>query len=238
MRTPVIFSVFALILISTFPVLAQRDSVRVRVFDGSGEELQRPSKVQASYDDKNFFGWNVYLLGRGAFVLGYERILHPKHGITIDAGLTYRDFIYEGYNDDLFDEAEVKVGHYVAASYKFYPKDYNDFDGGLYLSPAVANRAYSRTNTVSYYYNGTNSKTAEVDVGYNVTEYSFRMGYVRESFIDDLIADFYMGVGGRQITSNSYDVVTDNGGVQRIVATKDTKKLPALYLGFKIGFTF
>lgn len=238
MRTPVIFALFIFTLVPNIPALAQRDSVRVRVFDGTGNELQRPPKVRPAYNDKNYIGWNLYALGRGAFVLGYERILHPKHAINVDLGLTYRDFIYEGINTETLETGSAKTGHYVAAFYKFYPKEYSDFDEGLYLSPGVINRSYSVSYNVDYY-NGSSTKTAKVDGGYSMTEYLFKMGYVRESYLfDNLIGDMYIGVGSRSITRNTYDVVTDNFGAEKITTAKETKRVPALYLGFKIGFTF
>jgi hypothetical protein len=207
------------------------------VFDGSGEELQRPPKVKPVYSDKNYLGWNLYLLGRGAFVLGYERILHPKHALNIDVGLTYRDFIYEGINTETLESGSAKTGHYVAASYKFYPKDYSDFDGGVYLSPGFINRSYSVSYDVTYN-NGVSSRTTKVDGSYSMTEYLFKMGYVRESdWFDDLISDFYIGVGSRSITRNTYDVVS-TGNVDKIVTGTTTKRVPALYVGLKIGFTF
>src|SRR5688572_3654554 len=119
--TPVIFFSLILALIATSQSLAQKDSVRVRVFDGSGEELQRPSKPKIQYDDKNYVNWNIYLLARGAFVLGYERILHPKHAVSVDLGLTYRDFIYEGLKTETLEGGSAETGHYIGVAYKFYP---------------------------------------------------------------------------------------------------------------------
>lgn len=235
--TPVIFLSLVLALVATSESSAQKDSIRVRVFDGSGEELQRPEKPKVQYDDKNFISWNIYLLGRGAFVLGYERILHPKHAVNIDLGLTYRDFIYEGLNTETLEGGTAKTGHYIAAAYKFYPKDYSDFDGGLYLSPGIINRAYSVTIDAEYY-DGTDYQTAKVDGSYDMTEYFFKMGYVRESaFFDDLIVDVYIGVGSRSTTLQSYELVSDNG-VDAILLTEETKRVPALYCGLKLGFTF
>lgn len=233
--TLVIFPVF-LTFLSTSSILAQRDSVRVRVFDSNGQDLQTP-KVKHAYNDQNYFSWNLYLLGRGAFVLGYERVLHPKHSVNVDLGLTYRDFIYEGLKTETLDGGSAKTGHYVSAAYKFYPNEYNDFDGGLYLSPGIINRAYSVTIDAEYY-DGTDTKTAQVDGSYSMTEYFFKMGYVRESaFFDDLITDIYIGVGSRSVTNHTYEV-TSSSGIDEVVTMKETTRVPAFYLGLKIGFTF
>src|SRR5687767_14344637 len=114
----------------TVCVYAQRDSVRVRVFSTEQQADDQPV-VRRHYEDKNYLRFNPYLLLRGAFTVGYEIILHDKHSLGIDAGLTYRDFVYETLRDDDGegfgdDDAKIELGQYVDVSYKFYPKDYGE----------------------------------------------------------------------------------------------------------------
>lgn len=229
---------FGILLVS--PVLAQTDSIRVRVFDANGEDLLASNRKTVP-DDKNYVNFNPYLLARGAFVIGYEYVLHPKHSFIVEAGLTYRDFIFEAaHNDNIdFGTGKVNLGHYIAANYKFYPKDYNDFDEGFYISPGFISRQYNLSHEVEYY-DGNEYRIQEVDASYSFTDYSFKMGIVRESWwIDDLITDVYFGVGSRTRVFNEYEIVpNDAASGDHVVVTETTEKIPALYFGVRIGFTF
>jgi hypothetical protein len=234
------FVVISFVLFQT-PAFSQRDSVRVRVFDGTD---QPATTYSSSYDDKNYLRMNLYLIARGAFVLGYERILHEKHALSIDAGFTYRDFIYEfasrNEEDFAFEEAQVKVGHYVEVGYKFYPKDYQDFDEAVYLSPGFISRAYNLTQEVEYTNASGNYATRDVDFSYAMNDVFLKLGYVAEGrLLDDLIMDVYAGFGYRQLSSNSYELIESQTGSGDVLQpTTETKNAPAIYLGARIGFTF
>lgn len=215
---------------ATMTQAQKRDSIRVRVFDGSGNEVETTPKVKPVYQDRNYINVNPYLWARGAFVVGYERILHPKHAVVVDLGATYRDFIYEYLKNDDLPDAKVKTGHYVGIAYKFYPKDYDDFDGGFYLSPGFISRAYSMD------YKTDDDLESYVDGSYSMTEYSFKLGFTRESGIsDDIISDIYFGVGSREVTRHYYEI---NSATNIAEPTKEVKRVPAVYFGVKIGFTF
>jgi hypothetical protein len=207
------------------------------------QEDSKPSRTASpvSYEDRNFVRWNAYLVARGAFAVGYERALADKHAVTIDAGLTYRDFVYEAKHDGLFDDSDVdvRVGHYLELAYKFYPNDYEDFDDAIYISPGFITRGYNITRDVEYY-NGNDYSTQPVDVGYNMTEAFLRFGHVRESWVlDGVFYDLYFGFGYRLITSNSYELTNSQiGPGEEIVSQHETKGVPAVYLGVKLGFTF
>jgi|GEM_PF-4227365 len=220
---------------------AQRDSIRVRVFSGT-QQLPVP-EVNRNYDAKNFIRFNMYLILRGAFTVGYERILSNKHSVAIDAGLTYRDFLYESFiGEDFLTDSDTKVGigNYFEISYKFYPKDYGDFDEAIYISPGFIKRSYD-LSTDAEYYNGNDYSTENVDVGYGMTEAYLRFGYLRESWIfDNVFMDAYFGIGYREITANSYELMDSplGGGAEQVVRNRETEGVPALYAGAKIGFTF
>lgn len=243
-------SLFCMLTVSLMIVShanAQRDSIRVRVFDGSGQEFEAATPKTIS-SDKNYVNFNPYLLLRGAFVIGYEHMLHDKHSLGVEAGLTYRDFVFE-FGDAAFEDddsnkfgregVKAEVGRYLSVNYKFYPKDYNDFDGGLYLSPGFISRTYKMNYEVEYY-DGLSYRYATINGNYSFTDYSFKMGYCRESwFFDDVITDIYFGAGARKRVVNSHEVVQSSlTSDETIVRTSETTNVPALYLGIKIGFTF
>lgn len=218
---------------------AQRDSVRVRVFNPNQDE----PVVTRHYEHKNYLRFNPYLLLRGAFTIGYERILHDKHSVGIDAGLTYRDFFYETINDDDSegfggDDAKIELGQYVDVSYKFYPKDYGEFDEAFYLSPGFIYRTYNISIPFEYF-NGTDLVLSDVDAGYEFTETYLKIGYLRESWaFDGIISDVYFGVGYRNATRQTYEEVELPSGGYGLKTGQEKKSAPSLYLGVKIGFTW
>lgn len=224
------------VLISSGPTFAQSDSIRVRVFDGTE---QQPTST--AHYDKNFARLNYYLLARGAVTLGIERILHDRHAVSVDAGLTYRDFIYEIMFDEgefEFEGVDVKVGTYLDLAYKFYPRRYHNFDGEFYLSPGFIARNYNIAQNVTFH-DGTISRTQKVDKGYGMREAYLKFGYVNPGlFFDDLILDYYFGFGLRDVQSKGYEIQDAVSGGQRIVPTEKVQSLPAIYMGIKIGFAF
>jgi hypothetical protein len=224
-----------LLLISSDFAFAQRDSIRVHVFNGT-----EPVTSSTNYFDKNFIRLNYSLIARGAFTIGIERILHDKHAVTLDVGLTYRDFIYEfSFDEGIdFENAEVKAGTYLDVAYKFYPGRYHNFDGEFYLSPGAITRNYNVFQHVDVY-DGSNYRTEKVDKSYSMREAYLKFGYVSEGRIfDDLIVDIYCGLGLREVRSNTYEIQTANSGTEKVVTMKDIQSLPAIYAGLRIGLTF
>jgi hypothetical protein len=223
------------VFIAVGQAFAQVDSVRVRIFDGT----EQPLPSEANFD-KNFARLNYYLIARGALTIGIERILHDKHAVTLDAGLTYRDFIYEIlFRDDFaFDGVDVKAGTYVEVAYKFYPRRYHNFDGGLYLSPGFITRNYNISSDVNYYDNS-NYRSQKVAKDYGMREAYLKFGYVAPGrSYDDLIIDYYVGFGLRYLTSSSYEIRQIGSGSQRIVPTEKTESVPAMYIGIRVGLAF
>jgi len=224
-----------LIICCQFDVWAQRDSIRVRVFDGTEPATQPAMR----FDENNYISFNTFLIARGAFVVGYEKILHKKHAIALAGGFTFRDFIFEAIELDDFDSDNSKYGlsYYLEAGYKFYPKNYQDFDGGIYISPGFITRDYKMTTDVEYY-NGGDYVTRGINTGYNFMDASLKFGYVRESwFLDDVIVDTYFGFGYRSRTINGYEIV-DSGSGEELKPIKETEVVPAIYFGAKVGFVF
>ena len=95
-------------------VFAQDGPIKVKVFDGSPQ--QKAESTTNKYNNKNYININPYLLGRGAFTVGYERLLHFKHSVFVDLGLTYRDFVYE-FTQDAANWSDrtitAKIGNYL-----------------------------------------------------------------------------------------------------------------------------
>ncbi len=224
-----------ILLISSF-AFAQQDGIKVKVFDADEVKSEYSTKRKGILGDLNYIKINPYLLARGAFTIGYERILHPKHAVEVNAGLTYRDYIYENF--EAFDsdyQSTVNVGHIIDFAYKFYPKFYNDFEG-LYLSPGFLIRNYNIEKEVYYTYN----ETKIVDGGYSMKETYLKFGYVHESWwIDDLILDTYCGIGMRNISSMEHEIIYGvNGKSDEMVNFLKKSSVPAIYLGVKIGWSF
>lgn len=211
---------------------AQDGSVKVKVFDGT----TTPQSDANKYDAKNYLYINPYLLPRGILSLGYERVLHEKHSILAELGITYRDYIYETANDidaGFFGDnsSKVRVGKYLQVGYKFYPTGIDDFDGGFYISPSFMLRNYNLTDNIEFY-NGKTYVPAMVDMSYSMNELALKFGFCRESWLlNDLISDLYFGVGSRTITSHGY--TTTSNFV--LVPTTQIVHKPALYLGVKFG---
>lgn len=234
-----LFSAF--LIVFTFCIqlsgYCQRDSIRVNVFEGV---QSTPRPLMSNYVDKNYVRFNPYLIGRGVFAVGYERLLHRKHALAVDVGLTYRDFLYEIFQDEELDAdgRTITIGNYVEVAYKFYPKSHYDFDGAIYLSPGFVARSYHITEDV-YNYASSASFAEPADVGYSMADTFLRFGYVRESWAwDDVISDLYFGIGYRKMTTNTYEVTDSSSGGQEIKSLQETKFIPCVYAGIKIGFVF
>jgi hypothetical protein len=230
-------SVYCITLSSVY---AQRDSIRVRVFNASESDYIPKS---LAIDQQNYVSINPYLLLRGAFTINYEQVLTPRQSIVLAGGLTYRDFIYElgnSLDDGIdFEGVQAKVGTYYEVAYKFYPKGYDDFDG-FYLSPGIIGRSYSLSKQIEYTGStGSNIKN-NVNVGYKLNEAFLKFGYVSESWMfDEIITDFYFGVGMRQGTFNTYELIDNStSSGQYIVTGKKGKVSPCVYLGVKIGMSW
>lgn len=226
-----IFSFFSLV------TQAQDDQVKVIVVEPDESDAQSREQMNKYAAIKNYVYLNPYLIGRGAFVMGYERMLSPIHALNGEFGLTYRDFIYEGFGEkDISDDAEVAPGKYVSVNYKLYPSQNQDYDGNFYISPGFIHRSYNLTEMVSF-----NGGEEEAKVGYSMTDLSLKLGYVYESWLFDsgLIVDVYMGFGLRNIKEHTYELINSGSGNFELEAKTDEKKsTSALYLGFKTGFVF
>lgn len=182
--------------------------------------------------DKNVLKWNIYMLGRGAFIINYERMITSQFTIETGLGLTYRDFILEDkllhfssnsdgeekgskYVHEFFGiETKINLGYSIEVAPRFYPKD-GDFEG-YYISTPIRFRQYNIEN--------------KYDFSYNTLDFGFVLGYQYEQW-GEILSDYYIGVGYR---TNHYSKFDTNN--LQTVATKES--YPCLFLGYKLGFSY
>lgn len=230
--------------------------VKVQVFDGN-ETAPSSDKNNGYVGDKNLITFNSYMLPRGIFSLGYERVFHSMHSLNINAGLTYRDFIFEAFNESKYNflsgarDRTVKANFMMEGNYKFWPKHYSEFEGP-YLSPGFAIKNYTMTDKIDasalYNYGSTAVSGVEQEVSYTMTEVYAKFGYMYESWwLDDVIVDIYCGFGLRNVQLDYYTIEEipqsssysyTNTATHKVVPQSTQLSVPAVYLGAKIGIPF
>lgn len=185
---------------------------------------------------KNNIKWNISMLGRGAFLINYERLITKKISLESGISLNYRDYILEGdWQDNNYffppenKEAKAKIGIGFEFAPRFYPKEGNL--EGLYISPAIRYRSYN-VSVINPRLSG-NTFEGEYDVSYQTTDLAFIIGSQWESFILECTAEYYFGVGYRQ---NAYKKVTEDSGI--IEFEDKTEMYPCILFGFKLGVNF
>ncbi len=181
---------------------------------------------------KNAVKWNWSLLSRGVFMLNYERELKPWISLEVGAGLCYRDFIYEGMEDLWMYEGDESSTAIIKPAFetrvRLYPFLLDDMEG-FYCSLGYINRNYGLEtdwNDVIY------------ESSYKFNESQFLVGWQYESFwIDNILADFYFGIGLRNYKLKTYDEEYINGSSSYLLNEKDGSK-PAFYMGWKLTVPF
>jgi hypothetical protein len=153
---------------------------------------------------QNMLKWNISLLGRGVFMLNYERSIGKNISIEIGAGITYSDFIFTQYYDvgsfkkqayasninssgntvitslmkTPFQGATKFAGYAVELNPRYY---FNkaEFDG-FYVSPFLSYSKYNYGVTVEEEtgtsYSSFNSRSI-TDLYYTFTDLGFKIGY-------------------------------------------------------------
>jgi len=222
--------IFAFTLVYSLSVYSQKsDSSKVVVYE--------PFKSTESYDSedvaaeyKNCLKWNMSLVGRGIFLINYERPLIDKLTIEAGIGLTYRDYIFELIRDEITytpygdDNITVETGLAFELGPKFYPNGYSNFDG-VYFQPLYRYRSYKVFTDNDY------------DIGYKSTDASFIFGYQYESWNWDITWDLYFGIAMCKTNYKAYeDDDYSYSYTGKII--DETAKRPILLCGFKIGVPF
>jgi hypothetical protein len=182
---------------------------------------------------RNMIKWNYWMIGRGAFLMEYERSLKQKLSIEGGLGLTYRDFIFEFFREissddwDYYENKSINLGIMAQAGIRYYPVD-GDMEG-FYVSGLLRYRKYNLNGDIAYF----NFTNMNADFGYQMTETCFLIGRQWEDFLLDVTGDFYMGVS---YEFASYHQPSEINGIWHM--QKVNKNLPALLFGMKIGLPF
>ncbi len=190
--------------------------------------------------DKNCLKWNISLLGRGCFAFDYERLLSQALTMEFEAGITYRDLIFESIfeseSSDIYDYSDnsdnVRLGYIIGADLRFYPTE-GDFEG-LYISPMLRYRFYQSEKEFDL-----NDKVVTFSNDYNMSDVGFIVGCQRESDYSEVLWDWFFGVSFRRFEYKDFsEVYEENSYDITGYESKDKKMgLPAIICGFKVGFT-
>lgn len=156
---------------------------------------------------RNMFKWNFSMLGRGALIFNYERVINKHFTIEVGFGPTYSDFIFAQYYDigvfrkggasttstnyntgtttttGLVATPLENATKFVGFSAELNPRYYFDKEEfeGLYISPFLAYSKYNYGVTIEEQtnQNGIYGITPRnfTDLYYTFFDLGFRMGY-------------------------------------------------------------
>ncbi|MBI2271571.1 MAG: hypothetical protein HYU69_14600 [Bacteroidetes bacterium] len=192
----------------------------------------------ARFVDRNLVKWNYSLLARGVFLLNYEFYISDKFTGEAGVGLTYRDIVFEMMKEGNFLDYGTPVVHLCGeAGIRFYPKDFDNFEG-IYLSPMVSYRSYSfekatNNNTVS------SGNVNGFKPGYNFLDFQFKFGFQYESLWNlDILGDFYVGFALRNATVSQLVEIQNNNNTTTYQPSTSTTMYPQPLCGFKLGIPF
>ncbi len=248
----IVIAISAFVMYFTLPVSAQTVTVHTPDFK-TGEKKYDESQNKVY---NNNIKANVALLPRGVFMINYERGLTDYFTIQGGVGINHRDYLH-GTDFDAFlwgDESamdyvdwNITMGYSYELMARFYPKQRDDFDG-VYLAPLYRHRHYNAMVTPSADANAVIGASYgnddyiltddEVDMGLTVNEYSLLLGWQAESWVSEVLFDFYLGIGyrvqeGGVLKTDGYE---SNKNLLRY--QKDKKSRPFITCGFSIGFAF
>jgi hypothetical protein len=233
---------------------AQNNGATIQVFhpnqqQGGYQPVTKAHKDSMRYMDKNSIKWNWSLLTRGVFLINYERYIGGNFSIEIGAGLTYRDFLFEftkslggdtikGFsgNTDISDFGSASPKECGEAGLRYYPSGYDNMEG-VYLEATVSYRSYSFPNPT---YQPVVGGSGYVP-GYNFLDEQFKFGYVASSWASDITGEFYVGIGWRNATVNTYEDATYLVNYTPVYGYKPITlhlDYPQFLLGFKLNYSF
>ncbi len=215
--------------------ISAQNTSRVTVFNA---EDAKEITIQEESVLRNAIKWNWSLLGRGVFMLNYERELKPWLSVEGGLGLCYQDWMFEaskGIEDILFDsynDSENAVAIIKPAfegRVRFYPFQLNDMEG-FYCSLGYSRRNYKfETDLEGILYH----------TGYHINDTQFMVGWQYESWwIDNILADFYLGIGMRGYTYSFIDKSENNASTDSYIIAEETGNNPAFFCGFKLSIPF
>jgi hypothetical protein len=199
--------------------------------------------------DKSSLKWNWSLLGRGVFLLNYEVYLGGNFSLEVGAGITYEDFLFEFTKSEGGDSIQQFSSNENSSQFgspspkicgegglKYYPGGYDNMEG-FYLEGMLSYRSYSYPNPAfSPVING-NGFTP----GYKFLDEQLKFGYIATSWFSDVTGEFYIGVGIRNATVDTYQdatpyTIAKYGPGFTTVVLHTT--YPQVLLGFKLDYMF
>jgi hypothetical protein len=237
---------------------AQNNGATIHVFQPNEPNTSYSTVTQVHKDsmrhmDRNCLKWNWSVLTRGVFLFDYEIYLGSNLSLEVGAGITYRDFLFEwtktiggdtiqqfssNTNTSDFGTATPKISG--EAGLKYYPSGFDNMEG-IYLEATISYRSYSFPNPGYTPVVGGNGYVP----GYNFLDEEFKFGYDASRWFSDFTTEFYIGIGIRNATVNTYQDVSVYSLNNIYPVTSEAYKpitLHATYpqplLGFKIGYTF
>jgi hypothetical protein len=179
----------------------------------------------------NVIKWDVGMIGRGTFMLNYERMLLPAVSAEIGAGITYSDFMFFGRetlkkNIDYSDRYGTRksYGPALAARIKIYPRIIDDMQG-VYLSFGGQwrqYRSYAKLPEERLVVN--NTLGADFCIGWQVNSES----------VSGLSADFFFGLGIRDFKAQYYTKEIEADKTLRVLKINR----PVLLAGLRLGLPF
>lgn len=213
-----------ILLTATISIKAQE----IKVFEDHDLSQEEEISIQ-----KHCLKWNMSLIPRGTFLLNHEYSFNNYFSAEYGVGITYRDFIYDNLfrKNDFYmvpnESRESDFGYALEGSIRFYPKEYSSFNG-IFIQTGVSYRKYNET------YKNIDNKSNTIYGGNKMADYRLLFGKIEETWSSDLIWEFYVGVGVRNIHDEKvkYNEATD------IYFLEHTdKNLPQFLLGWKMCFS-
>jgi hypothetical protein len=220
--------------------------------DPNQSSVETPAhKDSMRMQDKNCIKWNWSLLARGVFQINYEIYLAGNLTAELGAGITYRDFEFEftktlgNSNADSIQQfngsssvyGTAGIGYSGEAGLRYYLSKYDNMEG-MFLEATVSYRSYSFPNS-TYISQEINTPSSFVP-GYKFLDEQFKFGYCASHWWSDVITEFYVGVGIRNMTANAFVYTMPNyiTNTPQAVGLTFKETYPQPILGFKLGFPF
>ncbi len=216
------------------------------------EPVETPGhKDSMRIQDRNCIKWNWSLLARGVFQLNYEVYLAGNVTAELGLGITYRDFEFEltknlgatgadsiqQFSGASSSYGAARAGFSGEAGLRWYPEKFDNMEG-IFLEATFSYRTYSFPNS-TYTSQSINTPSSFVP-GYKFLDGQFKFGYAYSHLLSDLITEFYVGIGIRNMTANAYVYTTPNYylNTSQVEGLTFKESYPQPILGFKLGYPF
>ncbi len=213
-----------LLFLLALNVSAQNDNGSVIVYDAfdTTETLDK----KAVYSENNGLKLNLGNLGRGIFMLNYERIISRDFSVEIGIGATTIDYLYlVSYDETEYIQEENGIA--FEANVRYYPNG-ADYLDGTYFAP------YFRYRSYKYGYEAENS-AGEYETEFfdaRAKELAFLVGYQTES--GNFLMDYYLGLGYKFSSFPESSYSEDNV----LLYSKENTNNFIVLLGVRIGLLF